>query len=143
MSKIKKAHKRSKELCKGCTSCCEYVLIEIDAPKSKNDIDELIWFLLHGITIFIDSDDSWNLEIHNKCKVLNKKGKCSIYPIRPLVCKQYSHDECEKYKGKKYSKEKKIINTVIEFLEYIDNDPKLRKIKRVELFEKEFYKCFS
>jgi Fe-S-cluster containining protein len=128
MSANKQNKKLKKELCEGCSLCCEYVVIKIETPKYKEDIDEIIWFLLHGIIVFIDYDNSWNVEIGLKCKFLNKNGWCNAYSKRPNICREYSQDECERYKGKKYIPPKKIFDSDREFLKYTNKDPQLKKI---------------
>ena len=52
----------------------------------------------------------------NKCSALNEKGHCTIYAVRPEVCKNYSHNACERYKGSEYIKETNIFTTEKEFL---------------------------
>jgi len=114
--------KKNKNLCKGCTLCCEYVTIEFDTPETKEDYEEVIWMLMHeNVTVYID-EDGWNVEFKTPCMALDEKGLCKIYPERPEICKKYSQDDCIKhgdgdfcsylFKTKedllKYLKEKKI-----------------------------------
>lgn len=87
-----------KNLCDGCSKCCEYVAVEIDKPTSKKDFDEIRWFLLHkDVWIFIDDDKSWNIQFNTRCKKLSKKGMCEYYEKRPQICRDYDTDGCEKY----------------------------------------------
>lgn len=95
----------SKELCKDCALCCKYVTIELEEPSSFDDVDEIAWFLMHkNMVVYIDSKNIWNLEVRNECKSLDSHGLCTSYTIRPDVCKDYSHTECEKYVDKDYYK---------------------------------------
>jgi uncharacterized protein len=84
-----------KKNCDNCNAeCCRYVVIEWAKPKTQADIEELKWFICHeNINIFIDEEDSLNVEFVTPCKYL-KDNKCSIYKKRPLVCKEYSSKEC-------------------------------------------------
>ena len=54
-----------KNLCKDCTTCCDYATIKI--PQTKDDIDEIRWLLLHKITIFTEYNKCWYIKIYNKC----------------------------------------------------------------------------
>jgi Fe-S-cluster containining protein len=114
--------------CEGCTLCCEYATIELSEPKTKMDLEEIKWFLLHNIMILIDGDGSWNVVINNKCIALNKEGLCDIYDLRPDICRKYAHEECERYEDSEFIKEKKIIKTLDEFEAYLNSEPKLKKI---------------
>ena len=102
--------------CDSCTLCCDYATIKIAPPKTKENIDEIRWLLLHNITIFTEFNKDWYAKIYNKCSALNEKGHCTIYAVRPEVCKNYSHNACERYKGSEYIKETNIFTTEKEFL---------------------------
>ena len=82
--------------CKTCVSkCCRYLALEVDAPKSKSDFDNIRWFLAHrGISVFVDKK-KWYMEVKNKCKYLAKNNMCNIYDKRPDICKKHSNHECE------------------------------------------------
>ena len=105
---------KSKQLCDGCSKCCEYFALEIDTPETEDEFQNIRWYLLHEkvklfITEEIDEDDEtpegeevevtehWFLQIYNPCKKLAPDGKCSIYSTRPEICKDHSHENCEKY----------------------------------------------
>jgi len=86
-----------KGLCSGCDLCCRHVALEIEKPVDKEDFEQIRWFLLHeNVWIFIDYDDSWNIQFNTKCSKLNKNGLCDIYEKRPMICKNYSPEDCEK-----------------------------------------------
>ena len=83
--------------CFGCDQCCRYVALEIDEPEDKEDFDQIKWFLVHkDVWIFIDHDDSWNIQFNTPCEKLDDK-KCSIYEKRPTICRKHSVENCEKY----------------------------------------------
>lgn len=82
--------------CDGCDLCCRHVAVEIDAPESDKEFDQIKWFLLHeDIWIFIDNDDSWNMQVNRPCVKLKDKT-CSIYKSRPGICRDYSAKSCER-----------------------------------------------
>lgn len=88
-----------KELsCNGCTICCEYISIYLEKPKTANDLDEIRWFFLHGMKIYIDKD-GWFIEVPSRCQGLGPDGLCEIYQTRPDVCRLYDQKECERYLG--------------------------------------------
>ena len=65
--------------CYGCDKCCRYVALEIDTPEDREDIDQIRWFLVHkNVWIFIDHDDSWNIQFNTPCENLDEEGNCSI-----------------------------------------------------------------
>jgi uncharacterized protein len=82
--------------CDGCDLCCRHVALEIDKPETKKEFDQIRWFLVHsGVWIFIDNDDSWNIQFNTACEKL-EDGLCSIYEKRPQICLEYSPDNCER-----------------------------------------------
>ena len=97
MAKITYDPKENKKLCAGCSLCCEYVNILIKKPKTKRQLDLVIWYLLHGVTIRIDEEGDWTAYLSLKCKALNKNKLCNIYFTRPTICREHSQVECDKY----------------------------------------------
>ena len=90
-------HKAPKKTCAGCFLCCTYVTIEIDDPKTVEDIDALFWYIDHGLTVFIDHENDWLVEVRRKCDYLTPEGLCKIYEDRPIVCRDHEPDDCEKH----------------------------------------------
>ena len=85
-----------KNLCDGCDLCCRHIAVEIDKPENNKEFDQIRWFLLHqDVWVFIDNDDSWNLQINTPCVKL-KAGMCEIYNKRPQICRDYSAENCER-----------------------------------------------
>lgn len=83
--------------CDRCTGskCCQYVTQCIDKPSTMRDFDLLLWQVSHkNIHVFKD-DDGWFLLILNECTHLQKDGRCGIYDVRPLICRDHSNDYCE------------------------------------------------
>ena len=85
----------SANLCEGCSTCCRYVSAKIDPPSNPEDLDMAIWYLYHGLSIFVD-EDGWYLQINADCSQLNEAGECKVYDTRPIICRNYSQIECEK-----------------------------------------------
>lgn len=90
--------------CSNCDgACCKYVAMEIDCPEDLDDFENIKWFVLHkGVKVFVDEDDSWNIQFDSKCKYLSKENKCLIHedyvenpPVsRPKICREFSVEEC-------------------------------------------------
>jgi uncharacterized protein len=113
-----KKSESSKDLCRGCTICCEHVAIEIDTPRSKEDFQHIIWYVLHeNILVFKDHDNKWFIEFKTKCGSLDNEGLCKIYLFRPNICRDYSHKDCERYAHGKYYKI--ILKTRKDVLNYV------------------------
>jgi len=83
--------------CERCTNskCCTYITQAIDAPRSKQDFDHLLWQVSHrGVQIYKEKA-GWYLLVQNPCSHLHPGGRCGIYETRPQVCREYSNDFCE------------------------------------------------
>lgn len=80
--------------CKGST-CCTYMTQQIDAPRSKEDFDLLLWQISHMNTQLYKDSDGWFLLVNNRCTHLQPNGGCGIYETRPQVCRDHSNDDCE------------------------------------------------
>ncbi len=94
--------------CKECDGkCCKYIAIEVDEPEDREDFDQMIWQLCHeGISIYIDNDNDWIVEVKTNCKYLDENNSCKIHekvldpnnenPIKePDFCKKHSMENCE------------------------------------------------
>jgi len=68
--------------CKRCGNCCKSVSLKINANFSD---DVLRWLSFHNLK----TDGKW-LYIPLKCKFYKEGYGCTIYRIRPDVCKNYS-----------------------------------------------------
>ncbi len=118
---IKTAEENGK-LCEGCSICCRYATVELDIPKNKDDIDEIRWLILHDIVVMVDEEGSWLVLIPNVCKELSPEGRCMIYEKRPILCRNYSQEDCEKYAGENVAE----FRTVDQFFEYMKSMPDLK-----------------
>jgi len=83
--------------CRG--ECCRVLVIEIDTPKTRDDYEDIKWYLYHpGVSVYIDMNNAWNVQFNTKCKYLDENGRCLIYDKRPPVCKKAKVEECQKNK---------------------------------------------
>ena len=116
--------------CDECSDCCKYLVIEVDKPTCKKDYSDFMWYLYHkDISLFIDHDNSWNLEIRNICESLDKNGKCKVYDERPVICRKYEHENCTTHSKGDYFKAK--FDTVDQLKKYLDRKKIDYKFKRM------------
>jgi len=104
--------------CENCDAkCCKYVAIEIDTPETKEDFENMRWYVAHkNIIVYVNDEDIWHIEFQTPCEKLGKDNKCQIYEKRPDICKQYSQDECPFHN--RY-KEKHTFNRIEEIDSYL------------------------
>lgn len=91
-----------KDQCNKCIGlCCRYFALPIETPETKEDYDDIRWYLCHkNITIFVE-DGQWYIEIKNRCRHLSAKdNRCRIYDERPKICRKYRHKDCDYVEGK-------------------------------------------
>lgn len=116
----------NQELCKGCSLCCEYVNIVIETPKTKEGIDLVVWYLLHSVSVRIDTTGKWTVYMPFKCQALTKDKKCNIYKDRPIICREHSQEDCEKDDDNEC--DDLVFMNKEEFLKYINSNKKLKTI---------------
>ncbi len=91
----------AKGQCEKCTSlCCRYFALPIETPETREDYDDIRWYLSHeDISIFVEDGD-WYLSVSRKCRHLSEKNhKCLIYDRRPKICRKYRHVNCDAVQG--------------------------------------------
>jgi len=83
--------------CEQCDAlCCKSVAVEIDEPETKEDWDEIRWYLYHeDIIVYKDNDGDWLVEFQTNCKQLDKDEKCKIYEKRPKICRKHDLESCQ------------------------------------------------
>jgi len=83
-------------LCDYCTAkCCRYFALPIETPNSREELENVRWYMLHEqVSIFVDEGD-WYLMVHTKCTKLREDNLCGIYETRPEICREYSTENCE------------------------------------------------
>jgi len=90
-----------KTQCEKCTGlCCSYFALPIETPDSKEDYDDIRWYLCHkDVTVFVEDGD-WYLNVKNVCRHLSPKDyRCRIYEKRPRICRGYRHADCDYTEG--------------------------------------------
>ena len=87
-------------LCEHCTGvCCRYIALPIDKPRTREDFDDIRWYLLHeNIAVFVEDGD-WYINIPTTCRHLQPDNRCGIYQTRPRICRDYSTDGCDYHSG--------------------------------------------
>lgn len=83
--------------CGKCNAlCCRYFCFEIDEPDEYDDFEDIRWYLCHeGVSVHVDEDEDWYIQIENRCNQLDESNLCKIYEDRPLICRSYSGENCE------------------------------------------------
>lgn len=89
-------------LCEHCTAlCCRYIALPIDKPTSREDFDNIRWYLAHqDVTVFIDKGE-WYISFAARCRYLQDDNLCGNYEERPKICRSYRTDNCD-YHGGEY-----------------------------------------
>ena len=87
---------KNKKTCEACNGkCCRYVAVEIDTPETKEDFDDIKWFVSHkNVNVYVDEDGDWHVEFITPCEFLGEGNKCMNYKNRPKICRDYDHEEC-------------------------------------------------
>ena len=86
----------TKSQCDKCAAlCCRYFALPIETPETREDYDDIRWYLCHkDITVFVEDGD-WYININNRCRNLTKDNRCRIYNKRPRICRNYRHKDCD------------------------------------------------
>ncbi len=117
-----------KVLCEYCTAkCCRYFALPLDEPDSRNEFDDLRWFMMHGrVSAFVENE-TWYLMIHADCQHLRHDNLCNVYDTRPRICRAYKTVNCEYDDDTCYEK---LFETPEQIEEYADAIFPPRKRKR-------------
>ena len=111
-------------ICKKCDAlCCKYFALEIDKPTTKNDFENIRWYISHQKTSVFIQNRKWYLNIKNRCKHLDGNNRCKIYETRPAICRRLDSKGCE-YHDKNAVKE---IKTLKQLEKYLEEHPIKRK----------------
>ncbi len=119
--------------CRKCEAkCCQYYALQIDTPRSKDDFENLRWYITHKRTRIFYERRKWFLEVLNKCRYLDKDHKCKIYNKRPQVCRDHEAKSCEHTLGEAdhehYFKDLKDLDKYIQ--NRFSRKPKKKSVKK-------------
>ena len=112
--------KEDAKTCEGCKKeCCRYVAMEIDTPETKDDFENIRWYVLHkNVCVYVEEDGTWNIEFITPCELLDENGRCASYEKRPEICREYDHEECTFHND---YREKYRFETLKDVEDYIEN----------------------
>jgi len=90
-----------KNYCRSCDSaCCRYFTMPLETPRNRDDFDAMRWYILHeDVSIYVDDEGDWYVNIDAPCRALGDDNKCRIYRTRPDVCRDHTDEACEKHGG--------------------------------------------
>jgi len=115
--------------------CCRTTVVEVEAPKSTRDYSDLLFYLYHCDTELVIAKNGkkkeWYVEFMSPCKFL-VEGRCAIYEHRPLVCREYDMDSCERNRAKSFT----YIRSPEEFFDYLEKKgpgKMYRKLRKTHL----------
>jgi Fe-S-cluster containining protein len=112
--------------CTKCEAlCCKYFALEIDTPTTRNDFENIRWYISHQKTSVFIQERKWYLNVKNRCKHLKSDNRCKIYEERPAICRRLHPDNCE-YHDRNAVRE---IKTLKQLGEYLEEKPIRKKRK--------------
>jgi len=113
--------------CKKCDAlCCKYFAMEIDKPTTRNDFENIRWYISHQKTSVFIQERKWYLNVKNRCKHLDSNNRCKIYKTRPAICRRLDPEQCE-YHDRDAVRE---IKTLKQLERYLEEKPIRRKKRR-------------
>lgn len=113
----------SEIVCTDCGNCCKV----ISPTVSQTDIKRISSFLQISeeefIETYLKTDDTNEYEMNALPCPFLKDNKCSIYEIRPTVCREYPHTDKKDFTSRKYmhSGNSEICPAVYHILETMKN----------------------
>ena len=107
--------------CDKCNGlCCRHIALELGKPSTKQDFDNIRWYLMHtDIQVGVDHDGDWLLDVPTVCKHLGKDHRCQIYEERPRICKDYPPIEQTCAHESDESSYKVLFSNHLEFEQYL------------------------
>ena len=85
-------------VCKQCGgTCCTYMSVEIDAPSTLEDFENIRWYCAHKDVWVFKEDGDWYVVFNTVCEKLAEDYSCGIYPDRPQICREHKFGECDYY----------------------------------------------
>lgn len=130
---------RNCDTCEG--DCCKYVCVEIDTPETKEDFEEIMWYVAHkNVWVYQDHEDDWYVEFKTECDYL-ENTMCQIHPHNPnnktglrapYVCLEHSSKDCEADDGDPYQLVFKTVPEVVDYMKKKFPKANFNKFKFVE-----------
>jgi len=117
--------------CQECDgACCRYVALEIDKPETKNDFENIRWYVAHRATTVFIEKKRWYICFRTRCNYLTEGNRCAMYQKRPNVCRRHGTSECE-FGSKTYDYDLEF-STVEDVEEYYEEVKRKRRAKRAK-----------
>lgn len=103
--------------CQRCrATCCTYMAIEIDAPTTLADFENIRWYCAHKSTWVFKEGASWFVVFDTPCDQLQADYSCGIYETRPTVCREHKFGECDYFLRGEFDLELRSIEAVDAYL---------------------------
>jgi Fe-S-cluster containining protein len=113
--------------CRGCPAkCCRNLSIWIGAPRTKAEIEDLMWEVRFDTVKIYIRNRRWYLWIKGTCMYLDENNMCKIYETRPDKCREHNPPNCERY-GQFWDV---MINNPEELQEYLDKRKRAAKRRK-------------
>ena len=113
--------------CRGCPAkCCHNLSIWIGAPRTKDEIEDLMWEVRFDTVKIYIRNRRWYLWIKGRCMYLDNHNMCKIYETRPQKCRNHNPPNCERY-GEFWDV---MINNPEELQEYLDKRKRAAKRRK-------------
>jgi len=77
-------------VCSKCGECCKYIFTTISKQLFSND--SLKYFKHRGIEVH-QLEGFTMLKIPNRCSLLTDDNVCSVYSLRPNICRENPGDK--------------------------------------------------
>lgn len=85
------------DLCAGCTTCCSYITVEVDKPRTPREYDQWLWAIMHrAVSLYVEKPERWFLCFETPCEHLDAAGRCGIHSRHPVLCREYDPRSCER-----------------------------------------------
>jgi uncharacterized protein len=85
-------------LCRGCSTCCTYITVEVDAPSAAWEYDQWLWALHHrGVELYVERPGRWSVHFATRCAELGRDGRCRVHGRHPVMCREHDPRSCERW----------------------------------------------
>jgi len=84
--------------CADCPAlCCHGLVIPIEKPKSRAEVDELKWYIQYDTVRAFIRSHRWYILVEGRCQYLDQDNLCTIYERRPEKCRRLNPPDCERF----------------------------------------------